>query len=115
MKVYLAGPMRCIKAYNHPAFDAAAAKLRAEGHEVFSPAEHDRAAFPQYDWVNMTGDMKADGFTGDNMRTVIGADLDWIAHQADAIAMLPGWEKSRGVRAEKALGEFLGLWLREML
>lgn len=115
MKVYLAGPMRSIKAYNHPAFDAAAAKLRAEGHEVFSPAEHDRERFPEYDWPNLTGDMTVDGFTGSNMRVVIGTDLAWIAAEAEAIAMLPGWEKSRGVRAEHALAGFLGIWVREML
>lgn len=115
MKLYLAGPMRGIKAYNHPAFDAAAAKLRAEGHEVFSPAEHDREAFPQFDWFNMTGDMATDGFTGSNMREVIRADLVWITTNADAIALLPGWEKSRGARVERALADFLGLYIREML
>ena len=39
MQLYLAGPMRSIKDFNFPAFNAAAAKLRAAGHEVFNPAE----------------------------------------------------------------------------
>ena len=115
MKIYLAGPMRGYKAYNHPAFDAAAARLRAEGHSVFSPAEHDREAFPEFDWYNMTGNMEADGFTGSNMRTMIKKDLNWIADNADAIVLLPGWQKSRGVKIEHALGEFLGLYIREIL
>src|ERR1700722_11531123 len=100
MKIYLAGPMRGIKAYNHPAFDAAAAKLRAEGHEVFSPAEHDREKFPEFDWYYLTGDMVVDGFSGSNMRAVIQKDLNWIIENADAIALLPNWERSRGVKIE---------------
>lgn len=115
MKIYLAGPMRGIKAYNHPAFDAAAVKLRSEGHEVFSPADHDRKEYPDLDWPNMTGDMIQDGITPKNMREIIGVDLVWIAQNADAIALLPGWERSRGAKAERALADFLGLYIREML
>ena len=115
MKIYLAGPMRGIKAYNHPAFDRAAVILRAEGHDVFSPAEHDRAARPDLDWTSCTGDMAQDGLTPKDMRTVIGADLAWISQHAEAIALLPGWERSRGVRVERALADFLGLYVREML
>ena len=115
MKIYLAGPMRGIKAYNHPAFDRAAAALRAEGHEVFSPAEHDRELFPQYDWPRMSGDMATDGFTGQNMREVIHNDLVWITENAEGVALLPGWERSRGVKVERALAEFLSLYIRELL
>src|SRR5271155_4645374 len=113
MRVYLAGPMRGIKAYNHPAFDRAALKLVDEGHEVFSPAEHDRQLWPDLDWLNLTGDLGKDGFTFPDMRKVIKHDLDWIADNADAIALLPGWRNSRGALAEHALGIFLGLWIRE--
>ena len=45
MRIYLAGPMRNYPRNNFPAFDAAAAKLRADGHEVFNPAEHDRKTY----------------------------------------------------------------------
>lgn len=106
--------MRGIKSYNHPAFDAAEAKLSAEGHLVFSPAAHDRFLWPNRDWDNLTGDLQTDGFSGGDMRQVIMEDLRWIADYADAIALLPGWEKSKGARTERALAEFLGLFIREL-
>ena len=114
MKIYLAGPMRGIKAYNHPAFDAATALLRSEGHDVFSPAEHDRALFPDRDWPNLTGDMVKDGLTSNDARIFLRNDVNWIFDNAQAIALLPGWEKSRGVRVEHALAQYLGLYIREI-
>ena len=114
MRIYLAGPMRGIKAYNHPAFDRAAAMLRAEGHEVFSPAEHDRESMPEFDWPNLTGDPETDGIPPKALREVILADLVWICQNADAMALLPGWQKSRGVSVEKPLADFIGLYIREI-
>lgn len=39
-RVYLAGPMTGIADYNFPAFNAAAARLRAVGFDVVNPADH---------------------------------------------------------------------------
>ena len=114
MRVYLAGPMRGIKSYNHPAFDAAAYKLLIEGHTVFSPAENDRLLWPDWPWESFTGNPDVDGISLPDMRKVIKGDLDWIADNAEAIALLPGWQNSRGARTEHALGIFLGLWIREL-
>lgn len=79
-RYYVAGPMTGLPELNFPAFHAAAAKLRAIGHEVVNPAE-----------VNPDPGMKWE----DAMR----ADLPQLC-RCDAIAMLPGWQLSRGARLE---------------
>lgn len=111
MKVYLSGPMRGIKDFNFPAFDAAAAFLRSEGHEVFNPAEKDRDHDPKgVSWKSENGDIKAAEDTGVfDRRVAIRADLDYIIDHADAIALLPGWNESKGANAELWLARFLDL------
>jgi hypothetical protein len=102
MNVYLSGPMTGIPNYNFPAFDYAAAKLREEGHEVFSPADNDRK-------YGLTGDTTVPFPPGVTLRTLLGDDMQWICSTAEVIALLPGWEKSKGATAEKATGDALGL------
>jgi nucleoside 2-deoxyribosyltransferase len=110
MKIYLAGPMRGKPNFNFPAFDYAAAKLREQGHEVFSPADHDREQNGPEIEINPTGDEaiceKQFGFS---IRDALGADLTWICREADAVALLPGWEHSTGATAERATAIALGL------
>ena len=110
MKIYLAGPMRGIKNFNFPAFDKAAARLRRLGdHYVFSPAEHDRTVDPEIE-NNPTGDEELAAKTSDwTIRKALETDMTWICQEADCIALLPGWEKSSGAKAEWALGVALGL------
>lgn len=112
MKIYLAGPMRGIPEFNFPAFHAAAAKLRAEGHEVFNPAERDveRHGGVDISKGNTEGcEKQAAKQHGFDLRVALGEDLAWICGQADAIALLPGWVDSKGARAEHATAVALGL------
>lgn len=97
MRIYLAGKMSGLKDLNFPAFDEAAAKLRAEGHEVFSPAEKDRELFG--DSINKLSptDAAAQGFS---LRKALSIDLQYICEEAEAVAFLPGWESSPGANAE---------------
>lgn len=88
MKLYLAGPMRGYENLNFPAFHAAAEKLREQGHSVFCPAEND---------------------IGEDLRRAFAMDTQWICLCADGIALLPGWEESKGATAEHALATALGL------
>lgn len=108
-RIYLAGPMTGIPFFNYPAFDAAAAKLRADGHTVFNPAEHDKAMFGK-DISNATGSAEqAAAEHGFDRRAALKADLSWICDNACTIALLPGWSRSSGACAEKALADALGL------
>lgn len=109
MRVYVAGPMRGLPHFGFPAFHAASEHLRAEGHEVFSPAEHDLAG--GFDPSDMTGheDLRDLGF---DLRAALAADLEWITQRADAVFLLDGWQRSSGARAELAAAAALGLLAR---
>lgn len=111
MKIYLAGPMRGIPEFNFPAFHVATAKLRADGHEVFNPAERDiKHHGVDISKGNSTGDEKlATAQHGFNLREALKDDLEFICLHADAIAVLPGWEESKGAKAEVATAHALGL------
>lgn len=109
MRIYLAGPMTGIPHFNYPAFNSASAALRFEGHEVFSPAEHDIAMFGK-DISNPDGcAVTAAKDHGFDRRAALKADLAWICDNAEAIALLPGWENSSGAKAERALAVALNL------
>lgn len=111
MKIYVAGPMRGIPEFNFPAFMRAAANLRADGHTVFNPAERDNDRHGvDISKGNEAGcEETAAKVHGFNLREALGEDLAYICAEADAIAMLPGWENSKGAKAEKATAEALGL------
>lgn len=111
MKIYLAGPMRGIPEFNFPAFHAATARLREAGHFVFNPAERDiEKTGVDISKGNATGDNNlAESLHGFNLREALKDDLVFICLEADAIALLPGWENSKGVKAEMATAAALGL------
>lgn len=109
MNVYLAGPMRGYPEFNYPAFRAAAALLRADGHSVFSPAEKDIERLGTDISIGTTGDLAEIEAKGFDLRDAIFDDLAYIIRKADAIALLPGWEASKGVAAELATAKFLDL------
>jgi nucleoside 2-deoxyribosyltransferase len=101
IRVYLAGPMRGLPEFNFPAFDAAAAQLRDAGLEVFSPAEKGLEKHAEANQESLAF-----------RRAVFLLDTEWICRNADVIALLPGWEKSKGAVAERALAEAIGIPVR---
>lgn len=112
MRIYLAGPMRGIPEFNFPAFHAAAAKLRADGHEVFNPAERDIERHNGVDISkgNVSGDESLAAVQhGFDLRVALGEDLAYICAKAQGVALLPGWQNSKGARAEFHTAIALGL------
>lgn len=99
MKMYVAGPMRGYAHSNFPAFDSAAAWFRAQGHEVFNPADHDR---------EMGFDGESDcNITQDDFHAMFRWDLGKVA-ESGAVVFLPGWQKSKGACVERAVAFYLG-------
>lgn len=89
MKIYLSGPMRGYPESNYPLFVRMAKSLREQGHTVYNPAE-----FP---WEGSHETFP--------IRQAFADYCRFICLEADAIALLPGWEKSLGVSAELALAK----------
>jgi hypothetical protein len=80
MKIYISGPMTGLPGLNKPAFLAAEKALKAKGYEVLNPV---RNALPDTaPWE-------------DHMR----ADIIMLM-RADGVALLDGWEESRGAKKE---------------
>lgn len=97
-RIYLAGPMTGYPEHNYPAFRAACADLRGQGHYVYSPHE----TIPQ-------AEEGEDRVGTDVLRRAFAEYCRFICLEADTIVLLPGWEKSRGAKAEQSLARNCGL------
>lgn len=109
MKIYVAGKMQGIPLFNFPLFNEVSASLREKGHEVFNPAERDTQIYGEAISASPEGDLKDIAATGFSLNEALEADTQWICRNAEAVALLPGWETSKGANAEKALAEALGV------
>ena len=91
-RIYIAGPMTGMPEHNFPAFHAAAERLRDAGWDVVNPAE------------NFGGqtDLPRETYLRTDVALMLGCE---------AIAMLPGWEDSRGAALEYLLAQELGMEL----
>ena len=114
MKIYLSGPMRGVPYFNFPRFLEETKRLRSEGHEVFCPAESDLEAYGQEVCNSPTGDLADIKHISFSLREALLRDCKYICETADTIALLPGWEKSKGATAERALGVALGHKIMEI-
>ena len=109
MNIYLSGPMRGIPYFNFPRFMAEVTRLRADGHEVFCPAEEDIRMYGSRVCASPTGDLAdIDPTIKFSLREALFRDCTYICLHADTIAMLPGWENSKGATAEYSLAVALG-------
>lgn len=94
-KLYMAGPMTGLPGFNYDAFHSAARVLRDAGYAVVSPAEaaSDGVVRPWVQW----------------MRILIPQLL-----VCDGVALLDGWETSRGATLEEHVASALGMPVLEV-
>ena len=93
--IYVAGPMSGYPAYNYPAFMAAEKALHATGRfNVLNPARNE----------------------DNNPTPGVPQSWDWYMREAlvqvaaaDSVALLPGWECSRGARLEVHVAHALAM------
>ncbi len=109
MRVYLSGPMTGIPEFNFPRFREVAAHLRAQGHEVVSPAELDEEA-----GVSVRPDQTHLDGGSTEYNELLGRDEDVIANDPDlqALVLLEGWQDSTGAmrEGERAIDRGLALF-----
>jgi len=89
-RIYISGPMTGREALNFPAFHAAADRFREAGWRVANPTEN------------------FGGRTNLPREVYLRADVSMLA-RCDAIALLAGWQESRGATLEAVLAAELGL------
>ena len=88
-RIYVSGPMTGMPELNFPLFNRCAAQLRHRGFAVVNPAE-----------ITIGADARWDVCLRADIRELVGCS---------ALAMLPGWEQSKGARLEHHIGVELGL------
>jgi hypothetical protein len=98
--------MRKLPDFNFPAFRYWTGVLREVGWGIWSPHEHDESVGFDPSGMNGYEDLADYGF---DMREALAVDVSWIARNADAVLLLPGWETSLGVAAEIATARALGI------
>jgi hypothetical protein len=89
MRIYIAGPMTGLPAHNLPAFAAAAKQLAALGYDAVNPGR--RGVVLGYTWRD---------YMRDALRELLGCE---------AVALLDGWEHSRGAALEVHVAQALGM------
>lgn len=94
MRVYISGPMTGLPDWNKPAFAAAAQQLMVRGYEPVNPAEVELG--PDATWEQyMREDLK-------------------LLMDCEAVALLSGWEESRGATLEALIAFRLGMTVRPL-
>lgn len=103
MRLYIAGPMSGLPDFNYPAFFAAEAALEALGHTPLNPAKNDGQTVEEAIASSGTNENPAHPW-----EYYLRRDIPKVV-SADALVMLPGWQKSRGANLEVHIATSLGM------
>jgi hypothetical protein len=90
--IYVTGPMQGYVDHNYPAFAEASLRLRTAGYNVISP--HELGQVPGWEWSD---------YLRRDLRVLL---------ECSAVAMLDGWERSRGAALETTVAAGLGMPMR---
>jgi hypothetical protein len=108
-KLYIAGPMTNYPQFNFPAFHEAAKTLRALGIEVVSPAEMDEETEVAGEALKSTDGKLVDGkIAGQTWGDLLARDVKIVADLVSGVAVLPGWERSKGAKLEVTVALLAG-------
>ena len=101
--------MTGLPGYNFPAFEEATRRLRAIGHRVISPAEHDEdAGWVEIERDDFGGILDVRKLASFDWQEALAWDVDAIG-SCDGVYFLPGWSRSRGACKEYEAAKRLGL------
>lgn len=104
-RIYCAGPMsNHPDDFNFPAFFKASEELEKQGYEAVNPAQLDIDAGYTLEKLKQLSPAEHQEFLKDAVKRDLAA-----LQTCQAIAMLPGWENSKGAKAELAVAHWLGL------
>ena len=99
MRIYLAGPMTGHEHYNALAFEHAAAQWRDVGYEVVTPFDCNNVVWQKRYGRDFNPREDRCDYGDELLSLMFLEDLKALA-DAEAVAVLPGWEQSKGARAE---------------
>ena len=107
-RVYIAGPMSGIPAYNFPLFEKATRHLRDLGWEVVSPHEITEDLWWEVKGVRFNPEIDKAEWGDPIVREMLKRDLTAVT-DCTHLVLLPGWEQSKGAKIELALARALKL------
>lgn len=108
-RIYIAGPMTGRPRFNFPAFDYATCLWRDAGWKVVSPADLTREIWRERFGTEFDpGNAEHVATTTPMYREFMAVDFAQLCG-CDAIAMLPGSDRSRGATLELSVARALGL------
>lgn len=86
--------------FNFPAFDAAAERLEARGYQPVLPADMNEPEVRKHAMASPDGAPGSGSPDGRTWGDFLKEDVKLVADKVDGIAVLEGWERSRGARLE---------------
>lgn len=92
MQIYLSGPMTGLPDHNAPEFHRLADQIHAMGYSVINPSEINAEVLADNPLAVMS------------YRTLLPIDIRELA-KCDGIALMPGWQKSKGAKFELVAAE----------